>query len=86
METYLIPLAIAAVSAILRWFTDLTCSSHSATCRASSEVLHHIYMVVFFFLLIVGATKAQQIKQILTRFRTALEVMSDGSSKNTKND
>jgi hypothetical protein len=43
-------------------------------------------MVVFFFLLIVGATKAQQIKQILTRFRTALEVMSDGSSKNTKND
>ena len=48
---------VAGVSFFLRWIADFTCSSWSQTCRASSEILSHVYMVVFFFLVIVASTK-----------------------------
>ena len=54
---YLLPMLVAGVSFLLRWIADFTCSSWSQTCRASSEILSHVYMVVFFFLVIVASTK-----------------------------
>ena len=54
-------MSIAVLSFVLRWIADSTCSSWSQTCRAGSDMLSHIYSVVFLFLMIVGSTKAKQI-------------------------
>ena len=56
----------------------MTCSSHSHVCRKSSDLFSHIYAVVVFFLMIVAGTKAKQIKDLIQKFKTAFEVMSDG--------
>lgn len=81
LEIYIIPMTIAALSLILRWIADTTCSSWSQTCRASSDALSHLYQVVIFFLLILAATKAQQIAAILNRIKKAVQAISgDGNS------
>mmetsp|Transcript_116925 Transcript_116925/g.239233 ORF Transcript_116925/g.239233 Transcript_116925/m.239233 type:complete len:584 (-) Transcript_116925:1608-3359(-) len=76
LETYIIPLTVATASYILRAFADLTCSSYSQTCRNTSELLSHIYAVVIIFLLLIGATKAKQIKEVLQRFKSAVEIVA----------
>lgn len=87
LETYIIPLSIGAVSMILRWLTDFTCSSWSHTCRVGSEVLSHVYQVVFFFMIIIAFTKAKQISEVAGRVKTAIAVMSDsGGPKKDKSD
>mmetsp|Transcript_12941 Transcript_12941/g.24309 ORF Transcript_12941/g.24309 Transcript_12941/m.24309 type:complete len:630 (-) Transcript_12941:1197-3086(-) len=83
-ETYIIPLAIGAMSVVLRWIADFTCSSWSQTCRVGSEVLSHVYQVVFFFIVIVAATKAKQVSEAAVRVKKAFEVMSSNSSGGTK--
>lgn len=80
-ETYLLPMLVAGISFVLRWVADFTCSSWSQTCRASSEILSHIYMVVFFFLVIVASTKAKQISDLLDRGKTAYRMLTDSPSK-----
>ena len=76
---------IGVGSVILRWITDFTCTSWSQTCKVGSDVLLHIYQVVFFFIIIIGATKAKQIGDALKRVKKALEVMSEnGGSKDKK--
>ena len=72
---------VAGISFILRWIADFTCSGWSQTCRASSEILSHIYMVVFFFLVIVASTKAKQISDLLDRGKTAYRMLTDSPSK-----
>jgi len=74
-ETYIIPLTIGFFSIILRWVADTTCSSWSQTCKASSDVLSHVYQVVFFFMLIVSSTKAKQIGKAAGRMKKAWEVV-----------
>jgi len=81
METYIIPLAVATISYILRAVADLTCSSYSQTCRNTSELLSHIYAVVIIFLLIVGGTKAQQLKEFFGRVKSAIELVANGGDK-----
>ncbi|KAL7532297.1 hypothetical protein ACHAXR_004546 [Thalassiosira sp. AJA248-18] len=81
VETYLLPMVVAGISFVLRWIADFTCSSWSQTCRASSELLSHIYMVVFFFLVIVASTKAKQISDILDRAKTAYRMLVDTGTK-----
>jgi atlastin len=78
---YIIPLAIATISYILRAVADLTCSSYSQTCRNTSELLSHIYAVVIIFLLIVGGTKAQQLKEFFGRVKSAIELIANGGDK-----
>jgi len=80
-ETYLLPLFVAAISFILRWIADFSCSSWSQTCRASSEVLSHVYMMVFFFLVIVATTKAKQISDLLDRGKAAFHLLTDSPTK-----
>lgn len=80
-ETYLLPMAVASISFILRWIADFTCSGWSQTCRASSDILSHIYMVVFFFLVIVGSTKAKQIKDLFARVKSAYGLLTDTPTK-----
>jgi len=81
LETYALPLAIALVAFILRWIADMTCSSYSQVCRKSSDFLSHIYAVVVIFLMIVGGTKAKQIKDLVNKMKTAFEVMSSDGGK-----
>lgn len=78
VEVYFFPVIVAAVSYIIRWFTDLTCSAQ--VCRATSELLSHIYIVVFLFLCIIAMTKAQQIKVYCTRIYNTLHVMMDSNN------
>jgi atlastin len=78
-------MVVAGVSFVLRWFADFTCSSWSQTCRASSDVLSHVYMVVFFFLVIVASTKAKQISDVVDRVKTAYRMLTDAPTK-PKND
>lgn len=85
-ETYIVPLFIGVGSVILRWITDFTCTSWSQTCKVGSDVLLHIYQVVFFFIIIIGATKAKQIGDALKRVKKALEVMSENGGSNDKKD
>jgi len=83
-ETYLLPGVVAALSYVLRWIADFSCSSWSQTCRASSELLSHIYMVVFFFMVIVVSTKAKQITNVLDRGKAAYRVMTNDTTKTKK--
>lgn len=83
-ETYLLPMVIAGVSFILRWIADLTCSGWSQTCKASSDLLSHVYMAVFFFLLIVGSTKAKQISDLLDRVKAAIQLLANDGNMNQK--
>mmetsp|Transcript_18384 Transcript_18384/g.44277 ORF Transcript_18384/g.44277 Transcript_18384/m.44277 type:complete len:684 (-) Transcript_18384:199-2250(-) len=78
-ETYILPMVVAVLSFVLRWIADFTCSGWSQTCRASSEILSHIYMVVFFFLVIVASTKAKQISDLLDRIKAAFGMLTDSS-------
>jgi len=84
LETYLLPMMVAAVSFALRYLADFTCSSWSQTCRASSDALSHIYMVVFFFLVIVASTKAKQISELFNRIKAAYRMMTGSPTKDKK--
>lgn len=83
-ETYILPMAIAGISFILRWIADLTCSGWSQTCKASSDLLSHVYMAVFFFLVIVGSTKVKQISDLLDRVKAAIQLLANDGSSNQK--
>ena len=81
---YLIPLSIALVSYIMRVVADSTCSSWSTVCRKSSDVLQHLYAVVICFMIILGFTKAQQLRELWKRISTAISILMDGGK--TKKD
>ena len=74
------PIFVAMASFIVRWFTDATCGA--TVCRAASEVFSHVYIVVFLFLAIVASTKVKQIKDVLKRAKSMVEVMTHEKSKN----
>jgi atlastin len=84
LETYILPMVIAGVSFILRWVADLTCSGWSQTCKVSSDLLSHVYMAVFFFLVIVGSTKAKQISDLLDRVKAAIQLLTNDGNRNHK--
>jgi len=86
LETYILPIVVATASYILRAVADFTCSPYSQTCRATSELLSHIYAVVIIFLLIIGATKAQQLKEFFGRFKAAVEIVANGGDGKVKKD
>ena len=83
---YIIPLTIATASYILRAVADLTCSGYSQTCRNTSELLSHIYAVVIIFLIIIGATKAQQLKEFFGRLKGAVQLVAAGNDNKVKSD
>eukprot|EP00980_Cylindrotheca_fusiformis_P031089 scaffold25815_cov147-Cylindrotheca_fusiformis.AAC.1 len=78
-ETYVVPLTVALVSFILRFFADNTCSPYSGVCKKSSEFLSHVYAVVVCFMLIVALTKAQQVRELIVRIKAAAQVMNEPS-------
>lgn len=80
MEIYLIPLAVALGSYIVRLLFDWTCAPWSQMCKNSSDLLSHVYAVVLFFLVIVASTKAKQIGDFVTRLKTMLEAMNNGGA------
>ena len=86
IETYLIPILVGLISMVSGWVLESTCTKHSHTCRVSHEFFSHVYQVVFFFLIIVGSTKAKQISDMFGRIKHAWEAMnsSDGSSHHNK--
>ena len=86
VSRYIIPITIATASYILRAVADFTCSPYSQTCRATSELLSHIYAVVIIFLLIIGATKAQQLKEFFGRMKAAVEIVANGGDTKQKRD
>mmetsp|Transcript_13041 Transcript_13041/g.19909 ORF Transcript_13041/g.19909 Transcript_13041/m.19909 type:complete len:564 (+) Transcript_13041:131-1822(+) len=82
-ETYILPIAIALVAYVLRVIADTTCSGWSTVCRKSSDFLSHLYAVVVCFLLIIGMTKAQQIKDLFNRLKGAIKLIIDGGKDKT---
>jgi len=89
METYILPLTVAFSSWFLRVLADWTCSPWSSVCRKSSELFSHIYAVVICFMLIIGLTKAQQVKELVQRVKAAAELLnseSNNSSSKPKKD
>ena len=81
-----VPLTVATASYILRAVADMTCSPYSQTCRNTSELLSHIYAVVIIFLLIIGATKAQQLKEFFSRVKSAVQLVANGGDGKMKSD
>ena len=85
--SYLLPLSIAVISYVLRVVADSTCSSWSTVCRRSSDALGHMYAVVFCFMFILAATKAQQIKGLIQRVKSTIELlMANNDVGKTKRD
>jgi hypothetical protein len=70
----------------MRWIADLTCSPWSSVCKKGSDFLSHIYAVVIIFLLIVGATKAQQVKDVANRAKAAFDIVMDKNTGKKKKD
>jgi hypothetical protein len=83
-RSYIIPLSIALIAYVLRVIADTTCSSWSSVCRSSSDFLSHLYAVVLCFMLILAATKAQQIKAVVNRITGALELVMEDRGKAKK--
>jgi len=81
-----VPLSVALVAFIFRWIADATCSPWSQVCRKGSDFLSHIYAVVIIFLLIVGATKAKQVRDFVHRAKMFIQALSNegGGSKQKK--
>jgi len=75
-ETYVLPVIVAVGSYILRTVVDLSCTSWSQTCKASSDVLGQVTSVILLFLLIVGISKAKLISARVNQFKSALQVMA----------
>lgn len=86
LEIYLLPVLVAFGSMLLRGVMDWTCSPFSSVCRAGSEALSHTIAIVAFFLIIVGFTRAQQIKDMLNRLRQAVSLLLDAPAKTQKTD
>jgi hypothetical protein len=84
--SYIIPLGIAFIAYILRTIADLTCSSFSQTCRNTSDLLSHISGVVICFMLIVGVTKAQQLKELFDRVKSAVQLLNNDGGGKSKRD
>jgi len=74
-ETYILPVIVGVGSWFLRVVTDLTCSSWSQTCKASSDMLSQVTTVIVVFMLIIGATKAQIIGEKVKQIKQAFEVV-----------
>ena len=79
-ETYVLPCIVAVSSYILRTIVDLSCTSWSQTCKASSDVLGQVTSVILLFLLIVAATKAKLISARINQVKSALMVMAPPTS------
>jgi len=79
LETYIIPLSVAFISFMFRFIADYTCSPYSHVCRKGSEFFSHVYAVVLCFMLIVGMTKAQQIKEVVQKVKAAAQMLSEPS-------
>ncbi|GMH93621.1 hypothetical protein TrST_g2917 [Triparma strigata] len=79
-ETYVLPCIVAVSSYILRTIVDLSCTSWSQTCKASSDVLGQVTSVILLFLLIVAATKAKLISARFNQVKSALMVMAPPTS------
>ena len=75
LNRYILPFLVGFLSIFFRTVLDWTCSSWSQTCSVGSEVLSHVYQVVFFFLVIVASTKAKQLSEAAARFKKAFEVL-----------
>jgi atlastin len=86
LETYIIPLSVAFVSFMFRFIADYTCSPYSHVCRKSSEFFSHVYAVVLCFMLIVGMTKAQQIKELVKKIKAAAQMLNEGAPSKAKAD
>ncbi|GMI40169.1 hypothetical protein TrCOL_g2096 [Triparma columacea] len=74
-ETYVLPVVVGVASWVLRTITDLTCSSWSQTCKASSDMLGQVTTVIVVFMVIIGATKAKIIGEKIKQLKTAFEVV-----------
>jgi hypothetical protein len=70
----------------LRSIADFTCSSYSQTCRNTSDLLSHIFGVVVIFMLIVGATKAKQLKDLFERLKSAIHLLTNEGGGKQKGD
>lgn len=80
--SYVVPTALALVAYVLRLIVDLTCSSWSTVCRGGSDFLSHLFAVVVCFMVLLAATKAQQVKAFLGRLKAAIQLlMLDGKEK-----
>jgi hypothetical protein len=77
--SYFFPILIAVVSFVARWLTDATCSA--TVCRATSNLLSHLYLGVVAFLGFIAATKAKQIKDLFLRVQQAISVMTNDKAK-----
>jgi len=75
LEIVIVPLIITFVSLIMRKFTDYTCSDWSQTCKATSEVLAETSGIVFFFLIIVFATKAREFSDFIKKLKTGYDAV-----------
>jgi hypothetical protein len=83
-RSYAIPLTVALGSFILRFLADHTCSPYSDVCKKSSEFFSHVYAVVICFMLIVGLTKAQQVKELIQRIKNVAQVLNDDAPKSKR--
>jgi hypothetical protein len=70
------------------WFAHhvnrLGCPASYSLCRTVAELLSHTYAVALCFILILVATKAQQMTEIMQRFKAAIELLADSGGKAKK--
>jgi hypothetical protein len=79
-SSYLIPLTVGLLSYTVRIVMDYTCSPYAQVCSSGSELLSHIYAVIFCFLFIVLATKGKQIKDAAVKVQAMLQASNGGAA------
>ncbi|CAM9423538.1 unnamed protein product [Phaeothamnion confervicola] len=83
LEYYLVPLLLAVVAFVARpvfilWIADTSCSSWSETCRKASDGFGHVYVGIFFFLLIISANRIKQLADYVGKLVPVLTAAAVG--------
>lgn len=76
---------MAFAAYIFRAIFDWTCSPYSQYCRQASDNLSHLYVGVIFFAMMIGATKAKQVKDFIDKVKSVAQlVLNEGAGQGEK--
>lgn len=80
LARYIVSPTIAVLAFVMRWVADSMCLSWSQACWAGSDLFSHICAVVVLFMVIVGSTKAKELRDFVKKKKAVYDAVFGGDS------